>query len=66
MMFAGGGLFMWLIVLLVVGLVVYFLVQSTMSGKSPIREDAQEILKKRYARGEISKDEFEKMKKDLA
>jgi hypothetical protein len=28
-------------------------------------EDSMEILKKRYARGEISKDEFVEMKKDL-
>jgi putative membrane protein len=36
--------------------------------KSPIvtrREDAVEILKKRYARGEISKDEYEKIRKDI-
>jgi len=26
---------------------------------------AQEILKERYARGEISRDEFEQMKKDI-
>jgi uncharacterized membrane protein len=28
-------------------------------------DGALEILKQRYARGEIGKDEFEKMKKDL-
>jgi putative membrane protein len=28
-------------------------------------ESAQDILKKRYARGEITKDEFDRMKKDI-
>jgi len=30
-----------------------------------IREDADEVLKLRYAKGEITKEEFEEMKKDI-
>ena len=56
-----GWLFMILFWLLVIFIVVS-LVKKTGSGE---KETAEEILKKRYARGEISTEEFERLKKDL-
>jgi putative membrane protein len=35
-------------------------------GSTKGQDSALEILKKRYARGEINKDEFEQKKKDLS
>ena len=65
-----GGIFMivfW--VLVIVGLVflIKWLIQTTSSGKTDGRPSpkAMDILKERYARGEISKEEFETMKHDL-
>lgn len=56
-------------VLLIVGLVflVKWLIQTTSSGKTDRRmgSSAIEILKERYARGEIDQAEFEAKKKDL-
>lgn len=62
-----GGIFMWIIFLIVIGVAVYLVVQATKSKgpESPYRETPREILKKRYAKGEITKEEFDKMKKDL-
>lgn len=62
-----GGIFMWIIFIVIVVLVIYFIVSST-KGKnegSSSKESALDILKKRYAKGEISKEEFERIKKDL-
>jgi len=62
----GGGL-MWLILLALIGVGIYFLVQASKSksSDSSITETPLEILKKRYARGEIDKEEFEQKKRDL-
>jgi putative membrane protein len=61
--FGYGGMFMWLIFLVVLGVAVYFIIQA--SKAKNVVDPAQDILKKRYAKGEITKEEFERMKKDL-
>jgi len=67
MTYGYGGGFMWLIVLVLVGVVIYFLFQVSKSKGSDgsIIETPLDILKKRYAKGEIDKEEFERKKKDL-
>ena len=62
-----GMIFMVLFWALVIAGIIYLVRLITGGGKSPAHEEtAEEIVKKRYARGEISKEEFEAMKKDLA
>lgn len=56
-----GGIFM-VVFWVVVALVVISLWKKMGSNRD---ESAEEVLKKRYARGEISKEEFERMKEDL-
>jgi len=64
----GGGIFMlFIVVIIIVG--SFFLVRVLMNqSKTAARtteNTALEILKQRYARGEISHEEFEKMKAKL-
>ena len=67
MMWFGGG---WMIIFWI-GLIVgaFFLVKYLVdqNGSSSTGEESTplEILKRRYASGEITKDEFEQKKKDL-
>jgi len=67
MTYGYGGGFMWLIVLVLVGVVIYFLFQVSKSKGSDgsIIETPLDILKKRYAKGEIDKEEFDRKKNDL-
>lgn len=62
-----GGIFMWLFWLLVIVGVVW-LVKSIFSGDSEAsgkEKSALEILKERYARGEIDQQEFEQKRRAL-
>ena len=57
------GLIFWILVIIGLVLLIRYLWES--GGAKREQESALEILKKRYARGEISKEEFEEKKKDL-
>jgi putative membrane protein len=60
----GWSLLFWILVILGVVVLVKWLIERDKKG-SEGGESALEILKKRYARGEIDKVEFEQKKKDL-
>ena len=65
-----GMIFMMIFwILLIVGMIflIKWLIQSTRHDKAGVSDSGRafEILKERYARGEIDKDEFESKKKDL-
>lgn len=57
-------LFWGLVVIGIVAIVRWYLAHDHRQ-KSPEQETPLEILKKRYARGEIAREEYEQMKKDL-
>ena len=65
--FFGGGIFMLLFWFLVIFGIVYLVKYTVDSGKREEkgRDRAVEILKERYAKGEITKEEFEQKKKEL-
>ncbi len=68
-----GGIFGILLIAVIVWAVIQF--TNNNNSRNPFNttgrkigsgeENALDILKKRYARGEISKEEYEKMKQDL-
>jgi putative membrane protein len=62
-----GGLMMWILYIAVIVLIVVFIWSGVKRRERHEREfeSALEILKKRYARGEITKEQFDEMKRDL-
>ena len=57
------GLLFWILVIIGLVLLIKYLWEGSQGRRE--QESALEILKKKYARGEISKEEFEEKKKDL-
>jgi len=60
-----GMLFMVLFWVFVIAGVVYLIRWLMSQGLTSRPESSLDILKKRYARGEISKEQFDEMKQDL-
>ncbi|TKB23753.1 SHOCT domain-containing protein [Desulfopila sp. IMCC35006] len=68
MMGYGGGMYMWLFWIFIVGVIAYFVldrIKHNQNAQDSSGESPTEILKKRYARGEITKEEFDRIKKEL-
>jgi putative membrane protein len=63
-----GGMFMWLIWIVIAAVIIYFVFNlSKRSGSSidSAKESPIEILKRRYAKGEITKEEFDRIKREI-
>ncbi len=64
-LFFGGG-FMWILWIILAVILVFVLMDFVGSANRRGKDDdALEILKQRYARGEIDEQEFEKRKNEL-
>lgn len=65
-----GGFMMWIgLILLIVVIVILFkntgILEGSSNRKNTSDKSPLDILKERYARGEINEDEYERMKKNL-
>ncbi len=64
-MFPGGGVFMWLITIALFGLIIYLVYRNVKTGSSGLTkqsDDALSILKARLARGEITEEQYDRLK----
>lgn len=62
-----GGPIVWILFLIIIVLVVIVILNRGKSApeRNKLQETALDILKKRYARGEITKEEYEQMKEEI-
>lgn len=63
-MFGVGGGFMWLFWLILIVVVIWVIMAGT-SGGGPQSKSPLELAQERYAKGEISREEFEQIRKDI-
>lgn len=61
----GGGIMMIVFWILVIILIVWIVREFSGKNKGENNRTSFEVLKERYAKGELTKEQFEVMKKDL-
>ena len=65
----GGMWFGWIFWILLIAVIIWLIINQSNKNKQDYRfhqtESAVDILKKRYAKGEISKEQYEQMMKDI-
>ena len=65
----GGGSWLIAVLVVIIGFAIYYFMKNNNSGFNSSQKDsgtdAMEIAKKRLARGEITNEEFEEIKKRL-
>ena len=64
-MYGGFMIFFWILVIVGLVFLIKWIVDQGKSDRIKPKESALEILKKRYAKGEISKEEFKEKKKEI-
>jgi putative membrane protein len=62
-----GGFIMWIIIILVIALLVYLIIRARRPEGTDrtFQETPLDILKKRYAKGDITKEEFDEIRKNI-
>jgi putative membrane protein len=63
--FFGGGIMMWIFFVIIIGLIVYSFKKDGNKSRPFQSDSALEILNKRYARGEINDEEYNRMKTEI-
>ena len=61
----GFGMILWLVILALIIAGVVWLVRSQPIGRNRRRSTGLDVLDERYARGEITRDEYLRMKRDM-
>lgn len=61
---------MWILLLVLIGAAIYFIYRSRhnkdiLLGPSQDTESALDIARKRYARGEITREQYDEIRRDL-
>jgi len=56
----------WVLIVALIITLIWFLVQKGSSNNKPSNESALDILKKRYSRGEIDEEEYQRIKKQIS